>query len=118
MKKTGLSTRTTDRGSNQDTDESHPQRAVSESGDPDDRPLTAAVLRDTLQQLTDGMLRQHMEMQRQQQQFLQQFLERMSEQRLLQHEPLILNLEPHDDDGVRPHANEANVEGFVSAPRS
>jgi len=118
MKKTGLSTRTTDRGSNQDTDEGHPQRAASESGDPDDRPLTAAVLRDTLQQLTDGMLRQQMEMQRQQQQFLQQFLERMTEQRLVQHEPLILNLEPHDDDGARPPANGANGEDFVSAPRS
>jgi len=48
MRKAGLSTRAMDQGSNQDSEEGQPLQGASESGDPEARPLTAAVFRDTL----------------------------------------------------------------------
>jgi len=79
MKKAGISTRAMERGSVADSDEGHTGRRLSETAEADERPLTATVFKETIQQITDGMLRQQLELQSQQQRFLQQFVEQMAQ---------------------------------------
>jgi len=118
MKKTGISTRATERGSVADSDEGQTGRRLSETAEADERPLTAAVFKETIQQITDGMLRQQLELQAQQQRFLQQFAEQMA-QRLVPSEPLVLSIEPQDVvEEERPPENGNTPDGVISVTRS
>jgi len=91
---------------------------LSETAEADERPLTAAIFKETIQQITDGMLRQQLELQSQQQRFLQQFVEQMA-QRLVPSEPFVLNIEPHDaGEEERPPENGDTPDSVISAARS
>jgi len=73
-----------------------------------------AVFKETIQQITDRMLRQQLELQTQQQKFLQQFVEQMG-QRLVHTEPLVLNIEPHDEGEERPPEDGDPQDGITPA---
>jgi len=90
----GVSTRAAKRVTPEEGESSQSAEDPPELRDPTERPLTATIFQRTIERFSETLQRQQMELQAQQQRFVEQLTNQLMGQRVEQPEPLVLNVEP------------------------
>jgi len=114
----GVSTRAVKRVNPEEGESGQSVEEPTELSEPAERPLTASIFQQTMERFTENLLRQQLELQAQQQRFMQQLSSQLIGQRMEQSEPLVLNVEPLIGVDNRHRENAVVIEGGITDSRS